>query len=179
MKIVDKCKVLLRGEPNLKRLLNLGLTVGKRFQYGRNCFFDPSFCFLISIGDNVTLSSKVHILAHDASLKQTLGYSKVGKVYIGDHVFVGANTTILPGIEIGEFAIIGAGSVVTKNVPPYEVWAGNPAKKICTLDEYKEKIHTACTRKYSAQYKIGCGITQEMKAEMQAALNDARFILVE
>lgn len=179
MKIINKMKILLRGEPNLNRLIEAGLVVGKQFSYGRNCFFDPSFCFLISIGDNVTFSSRVHILAHDASLKRTLGYSKVGKVCIGDNAFVGANTTILPGITIGEFAIIGAGSVVTKSVPAREVWAGNPAQKICTLDEYKKKIITSYTKKYGIQYKIGCGITQDMKDEMKAVLNDIRFILVE
>lgn len=48
-------------------------------------------------------------------------------------------TTILPGVEIGPNAIVGAGSIVTKKVPPDTVYAGNPAKFICTLDEYKEK----------------------------------------
>lgn len=51
MKIVNKVKTLLRGEANLNHLINSGLVVGKAFSYGRYCFFDPSFCFLISIGD--------------------------------------------------------------------------------------------------------------------------------
>lgn len=179
MKIIDKIKILLRGEANLEYLIGSGLEIGKAFSYGRNCFFDPSFCFLISIGDNVTFSTRVHVLAHDASLKRILGYSKVGKVSIGNNVFIGANTTILPGISIGDFAIVGAGSVVTKSIPAYEVWAGNPARKICSVGEYKEKIDISYTKKYGARYKIGCGITQEMKDEMLTALNDTRFILVE
>lgn len=179
MKIVDKIKIILRGETNLNKLIESGLIVGKNFSYGRHCFFDPSFCFLISIGQNVTFSTRVHVLAHDASLKKEIGYSKVGKVQIGNNVFVGANTTILPGISIGDHAIIGAGSVVTKSVPGHEVWAGNPARKICTLDEYKTKITSTCTKRYESKYKIGCDITTEMKDEMKSDLNETRFILVE
>jgi acetyltransferase-like isoleucine patch superfamily enzyme len=49
---------------------------------------------------------------------------------IGDHVSIGSNATILGGLAIGNGAMIGAGSVVTKDVPPFEIWAGNPAKKL-------------------------------------------------
>ena len=179
MKIIDKVKIHLRGEVNLDHLIESGLMVGKSFSYGRYCFFDPTFCFLISIGDNVTFSTRVHVLAHDASLKRTLGYSKVGKVNIGNNVFVGANTTILPGISIGDFSIVGAGSVVTKSIPANEVWAGNPARKICSFEEYKNKISNLYSKKYGAQYKIGSGITPKMKYEMLMALEETRFILVE
>ena len=120
----------LRGEINLEQLKGNGLKVGEGFSYGSYCFLDPSFCFLIQIGNHVTFSTRVHVLAHDASTKKILGYSKVGRVMIGDGSFVGANVTILPGISIGSNSIIGAGSVVTHDIPPYEIWAGNPAKKI-------------------------------------------------
>lgn len=179
MKIIDKFKNYLRGEPELKRYIKSGLVVGRAFSFGRYCFFDPSFCFLISIGDNVTFSTRVHVLAHDASLKRTIGYSKVGKVSIGNNVFIGANVTILPGISIGDSSIVGAGSVVTRSIPSHEVWAGNPAKRICSLEEYEKKVKGLYTKKYGTQYKIGSGITQEMKNELQTALSDIRFILVE
>lgn len=51
-------------------------------------------------------------------------------IVIGKDVWIGANAVILPGRNIGDGAVVGAGSVVTKNIPAYEVWAGNPAKKI-------------------------------------------------
>ena len=58
---------------------------------------------------------------------------------IQDDVFIGANSIILKGVNIGCGAIIGASSVVTKNVGSYEVWAGNPAKHIRTLDERSQR----------------------------------------
>ncbi|MBZ2167132.1 hypothetical protein K8N75_13895 [Methanobacterium sp. VT] len=65
---------------------------------------------------------------------------KVGKIDIKDNVFIGNSAIILPNITIGPNAIIGAGSIVTKNVPSNTVVAGNPAKVICSLDEYIKKI---------------------------------------
>lgn len=53
--------------------------------------------------------------------------------------FVGAGSTIMPGVSIGSHAVIGAGSIVTKNVPAETVWAGIPARQICTLREYAER----------------------------------------
>lgn len=59
--------------------------------------------------------------------------AKWGKVSIGNHVFIGAHTTILKGITIGDNSVIGACSVVTKNIPSNEIWAGNPAKYIAKI----------------------------------------------
>lgn len=175
----NSIKRKLRGEVDLNKLKADGLKVGTGFSYGSGCFFDPSFCFLISIGNNVTFSSKVHLLAHDASTKNALGYSKVGKVAIGDRCFIGANVTILPAVTIGEKSIIGAGSVVTKKVPENEVWAGNPAKRICTVDEYLTKIRSKNYVRFGSRYKVGCGITEDMKQEMIKALEESNYILVE
>ena len=179
MKLVNDIKRAIRGEANIEKLKQDGLKVGNDFSYGTGCFFDPSCCFLISIGNNVTFSSKVHLLAHDASLKRKLGYSKVGRVIIGDECFLGANVTVLPGVVIGYGSIIGAGSVVTKDVPAHEVWAGNPARKISTVDEYLSKIEQSDYRRFGINYKIGFGITEEMKSEMLNALEDKKYILVE
>lgn len=166
-KILKYVKIKLRGEVDVKKLQKLGLKIGENFQYGSGCFFDPSHCFLISIGNNVTFSSKIHVLAHDASTKKYTGYTKIGKVFIGDNSFVGANTTILPNIHIGENVIIAAGSVITKSIPSNEVWGGVPAKKICDLDEYLNKYSNKNEFYYFEEdYTFRGKITEKKKIEM-------------
>jgi maltose O-acetyltransferase len=71
-----------------------------------------------------------------------LGYTKVANVYIGNKVFIGAGSVILPGVKIGDEVVIGAGSVVAKDVPSKSVVAGVPAKVICSLDDYLNKNKT-------------------------------------
>jgi maltose O-acetyltransferase len=94
---------------------------------------------LIEIGNNVTLAPNVILLAHDASLKMLCGLSKLGRITIGDNVFIGANSVILPNVSIGSNVIVGAGSVVTKDIPDDSVYAGNPARYIRSISEIKEK----------------------------------------
>ena len=62
------------------------------------------------------------------------------KTYIGKSVSIGANATIVCGITIGEYSLIGAGAVVTKNIPPYSLVAGNPGRIIGKVDKYGNKI---------------------------------------
>ena len=97
----------------------------------------------IKIGDNVTIGGNTVIYDTDFhSLDPNIRSDKLrdkkaanfGKVIIGNHVFIGAHTTILKGVTIGENSVIGACSVVTKNIPKNEIWAGNPAKFIKALD---------------------------------------------
>ena len=142
MAILKRILLLLNREVPTKTLINRGMKVGENFSRQQGCFLDPSHCFLITIGNDVTMSIRVTVMAHDASTKKTLGYTKIGKVHIGDHVFIGANTTILPGVTIGDYAVIGAGSIVTHDVPAKTVVAGVPAKKICDVDEYVARFQS-------------------------------------
>ncbi len=100
--------------------------------------FDLGEPYYISIGDNVTITG-VKVLTHDASTKKILGYTKTGKVHIGNDVFIGWGSIILPGTTIGDRVIIGAGSVVAKDVPNNVIVCGNPLRVICAYDEYIEK----------------------------------------
>ncbi|WP_118952599.1 acyltransferase [Taibaiella helva] len=91
----------------------------------------------ISIGSHVNCGGNVCIWDNDFHPLHYLDRraddrSKIGAapIMIGDDVFIGANSIILKGVTIGARAIVGAGSVVTKNIPPDEIWAGNPAKMI-------------------------------------------------
>ena len=135
MRILKKILSRLRGEQNIDKLIKRGLTVGKNCKLG-SCTIDPSHCFHITIGDNVTFGPRVHILAHDASTKVFLGYTRVANVNIGNNVFIGACSIILPGVTVGDNVIIGAGSVVTHNIPANSVAVGSPARVVKSLDEY-------------------------------------------
>ena len=129
----------LRGEYTVEKLIEMGLTVGKNFNPQLGVNLDPSHCWLIKIGDDVTMAPHVQILAHDAGMYAYVGHTKLGRVEIGNHVFIGAGSIVLPGVTIGSDVVIGAGSVVTHSIPDGFVYAGNPACKICSTKEYIAK----------------------------------------
>lgn len=135
MKLLKKMLSRLRGEQNIDKLVRRGLKIGKNCKLG-SCAIDPSHCFHITIGDNVTFGSRVHILAHDASTHVFLGYTRVANVNIGSNVFIGAYSIVMPGVTIGDNVVIGAGSIITRDIPANSVAVGSPARVVKTLDEY-------------------------------------------
>jgi maltose O-acetyltransferase len=116
-----------------------GIKIGKDFSLSKRALIDVRCPSLIEIGDNVNLTRGAMILCTDVSQQQPYfrKYFKgngTGKVRIGSRVFIGANSIILPGITIGDDVIIGALSVVTKDIPSKSIVAGNPAKLIRKLN---------------------------------------------
>lgn len=155
-------------------LVKQGLTVGQNFSMLEDVYIDPSHLWLIVIGNNVTLAPRTQILAHDASTKQHLGKTRLGKVVIGDRVFVGASAIILPGVTIGSEVIIGAGSVVTKDIPSGVVVAGNPARIICALSEFlaNRTSEIQSSPNFGVEYTIRGHVTQDQKNEMVSKMKD-------
>ena len=145
--------------------------MGENFNRQQGCFIDPTHCWLIEIGNNVTMSIRVVLMAHDASTKNSLGYTKIGKIKIKDNVFLGANTIVLPNVTIGENSVIGANSVVTKDVPPNSVVAGNPARVISSIKEYKEKNEVQMSNNvFGEEYTMRANVDNDKKAEMNKIL---------
>jgi maltose O-acetyltransferase len=126
----------LRGEQDVTSLLRHGLVVGKEVFIARGCYIDPGYAWLVSIGDQATIGPNVTILAHDASPKLRTGVSLLGAVRIGARVFIGANSTILPGVAIGDDAIVGAGTVVREDVEQETIVIGNPAVVVGTTEAH-------------------------------------------
>lgn len=103
----------------------------RRFIFiGENVIFDSQHPEDIEIGNFVHITTGCVLLTHYMNTKLNEIHWEHGKIKIEDHVFLGANTIISKPVTIGKGSIVGAGSVVTKDIPPYQIWAGNPARYI-------------------------------------------------
>jgi len=141
----------------LKECIKKGLKVGE----GTTILCKPNFGsepYLVSIGKNCRIASDVKFITHDGGtwvFRKNGKYkdiNKYGKIDIRDNCFIGIGCIIMPNVTIGPNAVIGAGSVVTRDIPPDVCAAGNPARVICSLDEYIEKSKKA-TIPFPKDYK--------------------------
>jgi maltose O-acetyltransferase len=164
-RLLRKAKARLRRRTDVETLKERGLTVGENVRIVGDVFIDPDFCDLIRIGDNTTISADVMILAHDGSTKRLLGYTRIAPVQIGSRVFVGARAIILPGITIGDNAIVGAGSIVTRDVAAGTVVAGNPARHIADTETYIGHHSDAMAQRpvWGWEYSVQAGATAEKR----------------
>lgn len=110
----------------------------------QNTMIDEQRPHMLTIGENVKITSGVTILCHDFSRATVYDYTgmyvgEAGKTDIGANSFIGMNATILMGAKIGDNCIVGAGAVVSGSFPPGVVIAGNPAKTICSVEEFAKK----------------------------------------
>ena len=172
MSLIKKVIYRLRGECTTEKLVSMGMKVGKNFKRLHGVILDPSHCWLLEIGDNVTIAPRVHILCHDASTKTFLNYTKIGRVTIGNNVFIGAESVVLPGVTIGNNVVIGANSTVTHDVPDNSVVAGSPARVICTLDAYleKERNRMVTAPCYGEEYTLRQNVSMDKRRSQKAAL---------
>ncbi len=163
----------IRRERRWARLRELGMGIGERVLLPDSTFIDVSHCFLISIGDDCGFGPECLILAHDAQMDEFLDAARIGRVLIHPSCHIGARTIILPGVEIGPRTIVGAGSVISRSLPANTVCVGNPAKVVCTLEEYlgKHRERLATLPKFDyMKYDIRF-LTPERRAELLAAVS--------
>lgn len=141
-KIVKLLKRKLQDPIQYSR--NAGVTIGERCKLNGvpNWGSEP---YLISIGDHTEVSFDVAFITHDGAtwvFREEERYRKVlrfGKIRIGSNCFIGARSTILPNVTIGDHVIVAAGAVVSKSIPSGEVWGGVPARFIMKTSDYAEK----------------------------------------
>lgn len=115
---------------------------GTNIQVGENFFANYQLtvldCAAVTIGDNVQIAPNVSIYTAGHPLhpdSRNSGYEYALPITIGDNVWIGGNVVICPGVTIGDCAVIGAGSVVTRDVPPWTVAAGNPCRVLRQITE--------------------------------------------
>ncbi|RKS96281.1 acyltransferase [Chryseobacterium defluvii] len=129
----------------LKIALSKGLKVGKNVRFVEVPQFGTE-PFLIEIGDETTFSNNVRFINHDGGQNALHFFEKYkdvrtfGRIKIGNQCLIGADTIIMLGVEMGDNCILGAGSILTSSMPSGTVYAGVPAKYICTIEEYGDKL---------------------------------------
>jgi maltose O-acetyltransferase len=157
----------------LQTLQDRGLVLGRNVSFQEGVFIDPSHCFLVSIGDDCVFAPNVRLVAHDASTKVVAGATRLGTIRIGARCFLGDSVIVLPGVSIGDDCIVGAGSVVSRDIPAGSVAAGNPARVLKSTSEYRERHRElrAAGRTFGAGYHIP-GITEARRAEVLKALGN-------
>lgn len=143
---------------------------------GKNCLLYRSMewssePYLITVGDNVQITKGVAIHTHGGGhtvRRSVSDFDVFGKVIIKDWAYLGAHSQIMPGVTIGEGAMVAAGSVVTKSVPDGVVVGGNPAKVICTVEEYLSR-----NIKYNVHTK---GLSERDKKHRLLSMDDEQFL---
>lgn len=147
---------------------HIGVKIGKNNLIGKGHW--SSEPYLISVGSNCQLTT-CRIFTHGggcAVRRDHPDFDCFGRVSIGDYVYIGADALIMPGVTIGDCALVAAGSVVTKSVPPGMVVAGNPAKILCSVEDFYQR-----NKYYDLHSK---GMPGPKKKEMLLNLPDERFI---
>lgn len=141
---INKITGFIRFNLNpVKYAKSIGVSVGKdvtlmSWRFGS----EP---WLVTIGNHVKVTSNVRFITHDGAsfvLREQERYKNVkrfGKIDIKDNCFIGNCVILMPGITIGPNSVVGAGAVVTKDVPPNSIVGGVPARFVMSVEEYAEK----------------------------------------
>lgn len=156
-KIINKIYSLsqdLQHKAYLKACLQNGLQLGKNVVVRNNVSFG-SEPFLVDIGDETRIASSVTFVTHSGAtinLRKIEGYEDVrnfGAIKIGSNCAIGNGAVILQNVQIGDNCVLGANSVLSESMPSNTVYAGNPAKYVCEIEDYGDVL-----KKTSINYPI-------------------------
>lgn len=148
---------------------HIGVNIGKHCLIATTHF--SSEPYMITIGNNVQVTDNVYFHPHGGghvARRKYPDFDIFGKIIVEDWAYIGSGSHIMAGVTIGEGALVAAGSIVTKSVPANTVVGGNPAKVICTVDEYIER---------NLKYNVGTkGKTEEEKKKTLLKLSSDKLI---
>lgn len=141
----------------------IGVTIGENCKiYGGNIDMWGTEPFLIEIGDNVHITDGCKFINHDGGTLILRRFDPTleitDKIKVGNHVYLGIDTLVLPGVIIGDNVIVGARSIVTRSLLPDSVYVGSPAKFVRTVDDYLKRI---------SEKSLGIGNLSADEKEMQ------------
>lgn len=163
----------LRGVTDPAQLVRMGMQLGDGAFIAHSVYIDRGHPWLISIGDDSVIAQRVMIFTHDAAMTLQIGYAMIASVSIGARVYVGAGAIILPGTNVGDDCVIGAGAVVKGTFPPRSVITGSPARVVSDVDSLA-KTHLAGVEVGPCWPAEGwnsySGITPERRRTQQEAL---------
>lgn len=160
---------ILRRPTTEDKARKAGVIIG-----GGNKFYSEFWStepYLITVGNHCQITAGVKFFTHGGShiLRDEIPeFDTFGKITVGDWVYIGNNTLVMPGVTIGNHVLIAAGSVVTKSIPSGVIVGGNPAKIICSIDEYRSR-----NLQYNTNSK--CFSTEDKKS-MLLNMDDDKFI---
>lgn len=165
-----KGKYLELITPPAEYARKIGVNIGEdNFLPDKRCW--SSEPWLISIGSHCQITVGVRFLTHGGGHVLRDRYSDFdtfGEIHIGNWVYIGNNSLIMPGVTIEDHVLVAAGSVVTKSVPSGVVVGGNPARIICTIEDYYER---------NRQFNTGTkNISKKMKKEILLALDKDKLV---
>lgn len=156
--------------PPLRYARKIGVTIGEdNFLPDKKCW--SSEPYLITVGSHCQITAGVRFLTHGGGqvVRDIMpNFDTFGKIKIGDYVYLGNNCLIMPGVTIEDHVLVAAGSVVTKSVPYGMVVAGNPAKIICSIEEY-----LARNKRYNTDKRNVPGIN---KRSYLLSMDEEKFI---
>ena len=168
---VQRLRERLRGEVDIEALKEQGLQIGNNVYVAPWVLIDPVAAYLISIGDGSRLAPRVHILAHDATSREALGFTRLAPVHIGCRVFLGADTLVLPGVSIGDDTVIGAGSLVSSDIPPGSLAMGRPARVVGQSADFFDRRKSQIDA--GRRYGLSDPATPEGRARMRREIEEA------